>query len=305
MKNFELKTLIYKETENLRTFFSSDFNFIFDKNNRYSVVYGSTYDETPSYDPLSPEEVTIILDKSFIFKNNIDKINQLFNIKDENGKLITISTISTVNIKLDDIYDNNDTEICELIKYLDYFKFYINLILDYKDDLDLRDVLRLKILNVDHIIFETNDFDVNKLVENLQLFLSKNISVSYNFYTSNLTLEKFKKLIEANFPINTFSNVYINKKMSRKNKVELCNFIKEFGNFSIFDLTDVKIKTNNIFKNQDGLFKCIIDFTKRQVFLNMEFEGLQFDNLNSINSYWNSKQFINFRNLKIKNKYEE
>ena len=132
MKKFELQTLVFNEDDKIRTFFSNDFNFILDKSKRYSICYGKTPNDTPTYDPLGPEEIDVIINDNFEFNKQLLQINKLLNIHQENDdSLISISTITNVNVVVKNLYMKNVDEVSHLIKYLNSFNFNVNLIVDY------------------------------------------------------------------------------------------------------------------------------------------------------------------------------
>ena len=267
MKDFELKTLVFNDGDKFRSFRSSDFNFILDKNTKLSFCYGSVLEETPTYDPLSPEIINIFIDKNFKFDNEVENINKLFNINvEKDKKLITISTISTVNFVIDDMYEVDVNEVKKLYDYLTKFNIFINLVTKYTEEIELRDILKLKLFNIQNVIFEVKKFNSEFLFNQTNLILSKNIDISYNFYISKNNFEEFIKLIDAGFPGNTFSNIYFKEKIGKAIKNKVIKVIKDKGNFTICDTKNEKnnnLNYDSIQLYQDGLFKCYISFSEK------------------------------------------
>lgn len=310
MKEFELKTLIFNDGDKFRSFQSEDFNFILDKKTGLSICYGETPEQTPTYDPLSPEIIDIYIDKNFKFDKELKNINVIFNINTEkNNELITISTISTVNLIIDSIYDENISDIIKFHEYLNNFNIFTSLVVQYNEDFELRDVTRLKLFNIPNVIFKVNDFKSNKLLDQTNLFLSKNINVSFDFYISKNNYEEFISLINSGFPGNTFSNIIFKDKTSKNIKNKIIEVIDKKGNFTICNTkndNNEKIKYDSISLYQDGLFKCYLSFKDRKIYYSSDFiNGFPFKKIKTLNSYWHSKEFEDWRNSLIDDKYEK
>ena len=312
MKDFELKTLIFNDGEKFRSFQSEDFNFILDKNSGMSICYGESPSQTPTYDPLSPEIIDIKIDKKFVFDDEIKNINKLFNIdKDEkhDGELIIISTISTINFIIDDIYMENAGEIVKFYEYIKKFNIFVNLVVFYENIKELRDVLRLKFFNIQNIVIVVNDFKSSDLLNQINLLLSKNLNVSYDFYISKNNYKEFISLIELGFPGNTFSNIYFKDNTTKTIRSKIVLTINDKGNFTICDTKKIRNEILNyslITLYQDSLFKCYIDFNTKKVSYSPNFEEfISFRKIKRIDSYWHSDEFKKYRYSLIKDKYED
>lgn len=308
-KFFELQTLIFNETKEARTFFSNDFNFILDKVQKFSICYGSDGTQTPMYDPLSPQEIDLYVDENFNLAERIIMLNRLLNVNEENNNdLISISTISNINVIINDIFINNVNEIINLIDYLKSFGFFVHLKVPYSQVKSSADIFRLKIFKNENILFDVNEFNAKELIETLNLILSKNINVSYNFYISNKNYKEFCELLSLNFPANTFSNIIFEKPMLKKNKEEIIDKIGDRSIFTICNtrtMNNTKLKYRLIKPYQDGLFKCYISLIDNNVKFDLNEDGINFSEIENINSYWNSDLFRDFRYSIVTQKYEE
>jgi len=306
MEKFDLSTLIYTDDENVRKFSTKEFNFALDKKSRMSFCYGRYVNETPTYDPLSPEIIDVFLDKDFNFEKNKIILNKIFNIQysEKENKFLMISTISSVNLIIKNIYDENINEIIKLYEYLNNFNMFINLIINYDNVKELRDVIRAKLFKIQNIIIEVTSFKSNELMDQLNLLLSKQLIVSYNFYLSKDNYEEFKKLIENDFPKFSFSNIFFKLKTSNIVKKKVIELLKEqSGNFTIFDNTN-KFNESFISKSPDGLFKCYVNFLKKCVSYSSDFENsIKFMKIKDINSYWQSDLFNRYRESLVSCKY--
>lgn len=310
MKDFELNTLIFNDSDKFRTFQSEDFNFILDKKTGLSICYGETPEQTPTYDPLSPEIIDIYIDKNFNFDKELKNINVIFNTnKEDKNDLITISTISTVNLIIENIYNENILEITKFYEYLNKLNIFTSLVIGYNEEVELRDVTRLKLFNIPNVIIKViNNFNKEFLLNNTNLILSKNINISYDFYISKNNYESFISLINDGFPGNTFSNIIFKDKTSKIIKNKVIEAINDKGNFTICNTkndNNEKIKYHSILPYQDGLFKCYISFKDRKIYYSSDFEnGISFRKIKNMNSYWHSDEFENWRNSLINDKYE-
>lgn len=311
MKKFELQTLVFNEDDKIRTFFSNDFNFILDKSKRYSICYGKTPNDTPTYDPLGPEEIDIIINDNFEFNKQLLQINKLLNIHQENDdSLISISTITNVNVVVKNLYMKNVDEVSHLIKYLNSFNFNVNLIVDYSFMVSFSEIFRLKVFNASNITFNVWDFNPDSLIETMENCLSKDLNVSFNFNINSKNYKNFINLLEFNrIPQTIFSNILFYRPITKKIKDEIVKELNNSCNFTICDtkfVNNKKIKYDKIRPYQDGLFKCYINFNDGKVYSSADDQiGIDFYKIENINSYWNSEEFFEFRNNLIENKYEE
>jgi len=311
MKKFELQTLVFNEDDKIRTFFSNDFNFILDKSKRYSICYGKTPNDTPTYDPLGPEEIDVIINDNFEFNKQLLQINKLLNIHQENDdSLISISTITNVNVVVKNLYMKNVDEVSHLIKYLNSFNFNVNLIVDYSFMVSFSEIFRLKVFNASNITFDVWDFNPDSLIETMENCLSKDLNVSFNFNINTKNYKNFINLLEFNrIPQTIFSNILFHRPITKKIKDEIVKKLDDSCNFTICDtkfVNNKKIKYNKLRPYQDGLFKCYINFNDGKVYSSADNQiGIDFYKIENINSYWNSEEFFKFRNNLIENKYEE
>lgn len=307
MNEFNLETLVFNDNDKVRTFFSSDFNFILDKEKKFSIAYGTNPENTPAYDPLSPEEVDIYVDSTFNFNKEFDNLCKLFNI--DSDKKISISTVSIANIIINDIYEEPFKDIDILINYLLEFGIAVNVKINYNQINGIGDVFRLKVMGIENLILNIEDFKSQECLDKLNNILSKNINVSCIFNLTNKNYDEFCKLINLNFPINTFSQIIFKRQISKKAKKTIVDTIKARGTFIICDTKQIKndsLDYKPIKKYQDGLFKCYINFTLQKVFYSNETnKGIEFSKIENINSYWNSDLFKNYRFSLVSDKYDE
>ena len=65
MKEIKLKNIIFTDDENQRMVMGDTFNFALDKESGISACWGETINDSPEYDPISPQELIFKIDEIF------------------------------------------------------------------------------------------------------------------------------------------------------------------------------------------------------------------------------------------------
>ena len=293
--DFKINTLVFKEDENLKTFISEEFNFIFDKTTQAVMSWGKERINTPTYDPISPEIMNLLINDDFEFINYKDFFEKIVNKQEKDGKLSLISTTTNFNFYVNDLNVKSFNDLKYFVKYLDFYHSYITLCFKYNDDLSLKEIIRIKTIGIKNIILSVNDFDIDKLTQFIKLCSSKEIFISCKFIITKDNYDKFINLLNK-IPKDTFSTYKFEKpKVTKKQIKDLNQKINE-------------LETNVFVEKNDGaLFSCCIDFEKKLFFptFNDEKHGIAFDKIDNINDFWNSEKFVEVRNSLIDSKYEK
>lgn len=293
-KEFNINALVFKEDDELKTFISEEFNFIYDKKTYAVMEWGRHQIETPTYNPIGPEIMNILIHDQFEFINIKDFFEKIVNKQEKNNHLMLASPITNFNLYVNNLTGKYYNNFNYFIKYLNYYKVYVTLCFNYFDNLSLKDIIRICSINVKNILLNVNEFEIEKLLEFIKLCSSKEIFVSCKFNLNKNNFNKFLDLIEK-FPKDTFSTYQFEKpRITKKQIKDLEEKIKE-------------LKTNIFVKKNDGsLFSCVVDFENELVYptFNDIENGIKFENINSINDFWNSEKFVNVRNSLITDKYE-
>lgn len=293
-KEFNINALVFKEDEKIKSFISEEFNFIYDKETQAVLSWGKEQTDTPTYNPIGPEVMNLIIDDDFEFIKYKDFFEKIINKQERNGKLSLISTTTNFNLYINNLNSKCLTNLKFFIKYLDFYKSYITLCFKYQNEMSLKEIIRIKTTEIKNIILIINDFEINNLIQFIKLCSSKEIFVSCKFNLNKNNFDKFLDLMEK-FPKDTFSTYQFEKpKITKKQIKDLEEKIKE-------------LKTNIFVEKNDGsLFSCCVDFENELVYptFNDIENGIKFENINSINDFWNSEKFVNVRNSLISDKYE-
>lgn len=297
-----IKNLIYNEDVDSKIFKSENFNFIFDKSTFSSFSWGETEEITPLYNPISPEEINLILPDEYVFDKKI--FFKLFNLNIDFNEIkksnyTSVSCITSVNVFCDNFSNNENVK--QLFNYLNELCFVPFLNIDFNKNISLRDIFKLKYLNVKNVILnvKTPSIDVISIIK---LFLENDIFVKVKFIVSNEVFEKVFSIISNNeYPKQLLTLINFNKSFNKDNLKKLTKYLKENN------LVSIVIDRNNFNKTKNyemkslnyrpGIDSCVIDLKNNKIYPSLEnFEKIvNINDVNSIYDYWNSNVFKNFR----------
>lgn len=203
----EITNATFHNTSAGRAVFSKKFNFIYDNETGAAVTYGENAGDTPKYDPIGPQEYVIETDDF-----ELEKFKKMFNmfavvkeIKEDNSlvdytessnkdKLISMSTIANVILKITDSKLLNDETFKSFLEYMQIFKLQPVLMIN-NSLCDDKTPFTIKTLGekVSAIIVLT-DFDEKHVEETEKAFKLANV-----FYTIKILVNKDNKDSVKNF----------------------------------------------------------------------------------------------------------
>ena len=79
MKEIKLKNIIFTDDENQRMVMGDTFNFALDKESGISACWGETINDSPEYDPISPQELIFKIDETFDLNKFLDELYRITN----------------------------------------------------------------------------------------------------------------------------------------------------------------------------------------------------------------------------------
>jgi hypothetical protein len=162
----KIENLVYKEDDDVKCFVSENFNFIYSKIDNTSCSWGKTKDETPEYNPISPETITIKIDSNFLF--NRDLILKLISMEYKKGECISCITSINIEGSQKDIFNND--EIKKLIEYIESFKIVCFLKIKFENEFTLKDVFKIKYLGCKNIILNvSNEININAIKNTINI----------------------------------------------------------------------------------------------------------------------------------------
>jgi hypothetical protein len=299
LKDNIVESLIFTEDDNFRKFTSSAFNFILNKDDGSAFSWGKTENETPLYNPISPEEIEIVLNDTFTFnKNKIAKFLNL-NIGENNfDKNTSISCINSINIIVNNA---NENEVKKLFTYLNDLNIIAFLNVNYINNFSLRDVFKIKLFGTNNIILNIEN-QMSNFDNSIKMLIENDFFVKCKFNVNDDNLENVINILKnENYSKTMYTLINFQKTLKKKNLSNLINYLKTKKDFLIF------IEKNNYNKYikyeacsneyRPCLDSCVIDFSNGKIY--PSFENIDiFVNINDINSisdYWNSKEFSKFR----------
>jgi hypothetical protein len=293
----EADCLIYNEDDTIRKFSSSSFNFIFDKEIGSSFSWGKTKDESPLYNPISPEEIEIILNDDYIFNEN--EITKFLNLNIENYiTSTTISCITSINITTNKA---NEIEVKKLINYLNNFKIIVFLNLKYTNKFSLRDIFKIKLFGVNNI-FLTFENDLSNFEDSINKLIENDFFVKCRFNINDNNIEKIVNILNnEKYSKEMYTLINFQKSLKKKNFANLINVLKTKNEYLMF----IERNNSNKYIKYDvcsneyrpGLDSCVIDFITKTIYPSIEnIENfVNINDINNISNYWNSKEFEKFR----------
>ena len=257
----------YIDNQYIRSFSSSIYNFILDKETNVSVYWGENQNDDPLYDLIGPQELTFKVTKDTSKKDIINKFNLLANIREEKEKnvkyehlldkeldyiynnvnLKAISTINTVVFDTDSDIDFNF--FIPIVKYVK--KFNINIMIQIREPISTPNIKALKFITPNiNLYFNENTIETYKALTKEKFKVDVKIKVNANNYV--FLIENLKVLKK-----DTKGKMFIEEPFVTKLQLsELENRIKNLKLIGIY------LAACNLFKfneSQDKPFKHVLE----------------------------------------------
>ena len=203
------------------------FNFALDKETGVSACWGKDVNESPKYDPISPQEIIFKIGNTFNLQEYLEDFNFLGNIKIKIDKtefksidnvlealtldnLTCLSTLASVVM----IFENNLNvlnldDVLSFIKYINKFKLSVIIQINTSEELTYSDIIKLKLLG-NYIQLKTdNTFKCDIFIKNLNALKEQNLVVSSKVFINKNTYNEVLKMIEF-LDTNTSMKIYCN-----------------------------------------------------------------------------------------------
>lgn len=223
----EDKQLIFVDNTSHRAITSKDFNFVLDKESGVSICWGETENDSPEYDPMTPQQLVISM-SNFQLNTFIKNFNYLANVKNKIEKtkflqitesddvfnlqgLTPISTIASVVLIFNEPLDAYNFD--DVVKFINYLKiFKISLIVQYNCDslITDNDIEKFKLLSNNIIIKTSDKLDANIFNDNVKKLKSQEFNFSAKAFITKLSFKEFDKLLEI-IPRDTAIKIYFDK----------------------------------------------------------------------------------------------
>lgn len=298
----QITNLIYKEDDEARCFISENFNFIYSKIDNTSCSWGKSKDETPNYNPISPETIIMKIDDNFLFYR--DEILKLISMEYKNSECVSCVTSIILEGDVKNIFNND--EVKKLICYINSFNIVCFIKINFISEFTLKDIFKIKYLNCKNIILNiSNEIKINELLNSINILTENEIIVNCEVSLNSKNIDSFINLISNNYNLDILTTINFIKPNIKKDKLnELSNIIQEKQLVNIIVNKEINSRKKYEIKNkidEDGLFSCIIDFTKNIIYCEKFKENfVNFNDVKKLSDYWNSKQFNDVRRQLIK-----
>lgn len=298
----QISNLVYKEDDEVRCFISENFNFVYSKIDNTSCSWGKTKDETPEYNPISPETLYFKIDKNFMF--NRDLILKLISMEYKNDECISCISSIAIEGNPNDIFNNED--IKKLIGYISSFNILCFIKIKFEKELSLKDVFKIKYLNCKNLILDIqNNFNANELRNSIKILTENEILVNCEFNLNSKNIDNFINLISHNYQLDVLTTINFTKPTIKKEQLKsLSDIIKEKQFVNIIVNKENNSRKKYEIKNKikdNGLFSCVVDFTKNVIYCEDYLDNfVNISEVKRISDYWNSNQFNDVRRQLIK-----
>lgn len=324
--------IIFTNDENSKMLLSEDFNFALDKNTGVSACWGKTINDSPEYDPISPQELVFKIDQIFQLNNYLKQFIFLGNIKEQKSNtefinneqlalsmnnLVSLSTLASVVLIFDDSLNKLKlNDVLTFIKFINKFKVSVIIQLNINDKISDSLLTKIKLLGTS-IQIKTNDqFNGDNFIYNINLLkeqkfiLSAKILINKNNYKEIVSFINEDKLslisketaikLYFNEPFVTakqykdIQNKFIEQQFNNA-RIATCfnnHFNKKNPNMCMLPM-DCDAGRYSIYIENNKIYPCEFN---QSVMYNIE-------QLQTIRDFWHDKKLTKFRKYVIDNNF--
>lgn len=325
--------MVFTDDENSKMLLSDSFNFALDKNTGVSACWGKTINDSPEYDPISPQELIFKIDNNFNLHQFLTNFTFLGNIKQQKSKtefisvdnidlitsmdnLVSMSTLASVVLIFDQSLNTlNLNDVLTFIKFVNKFKVSVIIQLNINDKISDQLLDKIKLLGTSIQIKTDDNFNCDNFVYNINLLkeqkytLSAKIIINKNNYKEiNEFITNKISLISKETAIKLFFNKPFVTTLQYKN---IQNKLIE----AKFDNSRIATCFNNHFNNKSPNMHMLpmdCDASRYSLYIEdnkiypCEFNqsiSYDIDTLNSIHDFWHDKQISKFRKYVVENNF--
>lgn len=329
MKEIKLKNIIFTDDENQRMVMGDTFNFALDKESGISACWGETINDSPEYDPISPQELIFKIDETFDLNKFLSNFNFLANIKIKKDKtefenitdvlaatalpnLTCLSTLASVVLIFDDkLNELKIDDILTATKYIHKFKIPVIIQINTDAELSYAEIVKLKLLGTSIQIKTTDNFNANNYLKNLKSLKDNDIKVSSKVNVTTNTYDEIIKIIDKldkdtsmkiyfTVPyITTKKYVEIQKKFidAKLDNVRIATcahnkFNKRSANIYLTPM-DCDASRFSVYIENDTIYPC--EYAK--------VDGIKISDCKSIHDFWFGKSVSKIRNYIVENNF--
>ena len=312
--------MIFTDDPTKRLIMSEEFNFALDKESNVSVCWGKDINDTPEYDPISPQELIFKIN-SFNLSTYLKNFNFLANIKVKVGEtefknieneltalsmdnLSCLSTLSSVVLIFDEKLNTfNIDELLQFTKYIKKFGIALIIQINMSNELKYGDIVKLKLLGTSIQIKTDDNFNGELFLKNIKLLKDNGILVSSKVSINKDSYDEIFNIINK-LDKDTSMKIFFTVPYITTN-----NYIKIQNEFIKAQLNNVKIATcahNKFNKRKANIFMspCDCDAARFSIYIEdnviypceySKFHGINIDACKSITDFWFDKDMKKMR----------
>lgn len=214
MKEIKLDNIIFTDDKNHRMTLGSAFNFVLDKESGVSVCWGETMNESPDYDPISPQEIIFKIDENFDLTKFLTDFNFLANIRIKKNErefvsienplasltmdnLSCLSTLASVVLIFDDKLNTlKIDDVLSLTKYIRKFNIPVIIQINCDRELEYAEIIKLKLIGTSIQIKTSDNFKGEIFIKNLKSLIDNDIIVSSKVNVTKNTYDEIYSIID-------------------------------------------------------------------------------------------------------------
>ncbi len=327
----ETKTvnMIFTDDDKSRLVISDTFNFALDKETGISACWGKTMNDSPDYDPITPEELIFKIDKNFDLSKYLKMFNFLANIKEKIDKtefkdieneieattkdnLTCLSTLASVVLIFDKELNNiNIDSLLKFTKYIHKFNVAVIIQINTVDELTYTELTKLKLLGTSIQIKTDDNFNAEMFIKNINLMKENDIITSAKINVNKNSYEEVSKLPEL---LDKDSSLKLHFVLPY---VTTAEYVKLQKAFNEADLKNARIATcahNKFNKRKANIHMLPVDcdasrfsvYIEDEIIYPCEFakiNGCKLSACKSIHDFWYAKDLVKMREYITENNF--
>lgn len=330
MKKINTNNLMYADDNDKRIIQSDEFNFALDKETGISVCWGKDINDSPEYDPVSPQEIIFKLEQNFNLEQHIKNFNFIANVKKRISEtefehitdhlavraannLVALSTIASVVLILDnDLSLYNLDDILSFTRYINKFKVSVIVQINTSKKITFDELSKIKLIGTSIQIKTDDDFNGDIFLKNIQLLADNGCNLSSKIMINKNTFDEVYNIIDK-LPKEISMKIYFNNPYITSGK-----YIQIQNKFIENQLENVRISTcvhNKFNKRKPNMVMVPVDCDATRFSIYVENDmiypceyakntsGINIPACKSIHDFWFDKNINKIRKYIIENNF--
>lgn len=319
MKKIQTNNIIFTDDQYQRVLMGEEFNFALDKISNVSACWGKTINDTPEYDPVSPQELIFKI-SNFSLEKYLNNFNFLANIKIKKSKtefenienpiealtlenLTCLSTLASVVLIFDNLKDFNMNNMLKFSKYIRKFKVQLIIQINAEYELSYEELMQLKLLGTSIQIKTDENFNAEIFLTNLNNLIASNILVSSKISVTKNSFNEIMKVIPK-LPKNTSMKLFFIKPYITINQYKKIQ--QEFINANLLNVRIATCSNSYFNKRSKNIILIPMDCDSTRFSIYIEDDSIypceylkkfkiSLNKCKNIHDFWYNKNIIKLR----------